>query len=211
MDDWNQLGVLAHRQSLQKPLGLQVLCRLDRLDGRAAFPRMELNWLKPEKADVRFLIAEGQSLENTRTWQIEFTRLDSVVNWPEMLLKLTQEELRKARIEIAGIQRKRLELQSECDACMDVWMEAMWNLLTRRVGSSVQGEELHQGATAQAVIEAKTGCEKAPFWEWKHRDHPGQRSTSSVAEQLGRYCEHDEPKPPTWRSCALHAAHVHSQ
>lgn len=172
LDEWNQSGILVHRRSPQRRNRLSLLCRLDRLDSRAGFPKLEVDESNRDSAKVRFLMPPRQNLEQARTWQVEFAQLESIPNWPEMLLQLAQEELRKARFEIEEIQRKRIETQREYHECMDAWAEATWNLLKRGSWASLQGDEVHLAPTAEEAMASIPNGQKAPYWEWKHRARP---------------------------------------
>lgn len=173
MEEWNQprvLQVLRSGNTTSRSFALQ--CRLDRLADRRAFPRVELNWASGQTADVRFQLPRVQSLEQARSWKSEFERLERIPNWPEMLLALAHQELRKVRADILQIKRSHSQAQRELEECLATWAEATWSLLKRGSWSSLQGEELHIGATPEEAIASKAASGSHPFWEWTHRKQP---------------------------------------
>ena len=169
MSAWNQEGILKHQLSKRAHHRLTLQCRLDRLDARAGFPQLELSWSESESAAVRFVLPSGQNLDQARSWHEEFALLDSVEHWPEMLWRLSRRELREARAEIDGIQQKCREKRAELDQCVEAWTEASWKLLTRGTWTSLQGDELHTGASPNEAMGVLASGERAPFWEWKER------------------------------------------
>lgn len=173
MEEWNEpriLEVLQSGSTTSRAFALQ--CRLDRLADRGAFPRVELNWASDQTADVRFRLPPLQSLEQARSWKHEFERLEGIPNWPEMLRVFAHEEVRKVRADIVQIKRSHSQVQSELEECIATWAEATWSLLNRGSWCSLQGEELHIGATPEEAIASKAASGSHPFWEWTHRKQP---------------------------------------